>query len=183
MEEPPEGASRSGFHKRMLRAAMLEVEVYEEVEADSSATLQATGAVVLSSTAAGIGALPSGGTEALIGMTVVSLIGWYFWVLLTYLIGTKLLPEPQTRSSVGEVLRTIGFSSAPGIIRAGAILPIPGLQTALLAVAHIWMLAAMVVAVRQALDYTGRFRAIGVCLIGGVLSLALAALAMTLVFT
>nr|MBA3966797.1 hypothetical protein [Nitrospirales bacterium] len=88
------------------------------------------------------------------------------WAFLTYLIGTKLLPEPQTQADHGELLRTIGFSSAPGLIRVFAL--IPGLASFVNLVASVWMLVAMVIAVRQALDYQSTYRAIGVCAIGWI---------------
>jgi hypothetical protein len=96
--------------------------------------------------------------------TIVALIGWIIWAYLTYLIGTKLLPEPQTKSNPGELLRTIGFSSSPGVIRVLGIIPF--LSGIVFLAASIWMLVAMVIAVRQALDYRSTWRAVGVCLIG-----------------
>ena len=152
---------------RMIRAARLDVNLYEEVEADKGALGQAMAVVVMSSVAAGIGALSQGGIGNIFLTTVMALIGWYVWAYLTYLIGTKLLPEPQTRADHGELLRTIGFSSSPGLIRVLAI--IPGLSGLVSFVAAIWMLVAMVIAVRQALDYRSTPRAIGVCLIGWVI--------------
>jgi hypothetical protein len=150
--------------ERMLRAARLDAQVYEEVEADTQATGQAMTVVVLSSVAAGVGTLATGGVVGLVATTIFALIAWYIWALMTYWIGTRLLPEPQTRADVGELLRTTGFSSAPGLLRVAAI--IPGLTTPAFLVAGVWMLVAMVVAVRQALDYTGTARAVGVCVIG-----------------
>ncbi|MCH7879157.1 MAG: hypothetical protein IH914_07580, partial [candidate division Zixibacteria bacterium] len=82
------------FINRMIRAAKLDVSLYEEVEADKSAMGQAMGVVVLSSVAAGIGSVSMGGGN-LIGGTFFALVGWYIWAYLTYFIGTKLLPEPQ----------------------------------------------------------------------------------------
>ena len=111
-----------------------------------------------------VGSLGAGGLTGLVGGTVAALIGWYLWAFLTYFIGTRLLPEPQTRADYGQLLRTIGFSSAPGLIRVLGI--IPGLGTIVFMVAGIWMLIAMVIAVRQALDYTNTWRAVGVCAIG-----------------
>ena len=99
--------------------------------------------------------------------TFSALIGWFFWSLLTYLIGTKLLPEPQTQADYGQLLRTIGFSSSPGLIRLAGI--VPGLAGIVFIVAGICMLIAMVIAVRQALDYRGTLRAIGVCIIGWII--------------
>jgi hypothetical protein len=95
------------------------------------------------------------------------------WAALTYLIGTRLLPEPQTRADIGELLRTIGFASAPGLLRVLGAIPFIG--PPIYAIAAIWMLLAMVVAVRQALDYTSTGRALAVCVLGWALSLVLAA--------
>ena len=150
--------------ERMLRAARLDAQVYEEVEADTRATGQAMTVVVLSSLAAGLGTVVRDGVSGVLVTTVFALIAWYLWALLTYWIGTRLLPEPQTKSDVGELLRTTGFSSAPGILRLAGI--IPGLTTPVFFVAGIWMLVTMVVAVRQALDYTGTARALAVCAVG-----------------
>ncbi len=164
------------FIDRMIRAAKLDVQVYEEVEADTSAMGQAFSVVVLSSLAGGIGFMSQGGINGLLIGTVGSLFGWYIWALLTYLIGTKLLPEPQTQADHGQLLRTIGFSSAPGIIRICAI--IPGLGTIVNIIAGAWMLIAMVIAVRQALDFHSTYRALGVCLIGWLVQAVILALLM-----
>ena len=158
----------STFTERMIRAAKLDVNLYEEVEADKTAMGQAMGVVVLSSLAAGIGSISMGGRN-LIVITIVALVGWYIWAYLTYFIGTKLLPEAQTKADHGELLRTIGFSSSPGLIRILGI--IPGITNLVFSVAGIWMLIAMVIAVRQALDYTSTLRAVGVCLIGWIIQI------------
>ncbi|NIQ39574.1 MAG: hypothetical protein GTN81_13430 [Proteobacteria bacterium] len=157
----------SSFKDRIVRAAKLDVTLYEEVEADKVAMGQAMGVVILSSVAAGIGTLTSGGFGGILMGTLFALGGWYLWAYLTYFIGTKLLPEPQTKADPGELLRTIGFSSSPGLIRVLGI--IPGIGPLVYLVAGIWMLIAMVIAVRQALDYKSTFRAVGVCLIGWII--------------
>jgi hypothetical protein len=165
---------------RMIRAARLDVDLYEEVEADKNTMGQATAVVVLSSLAAGIGTMTTGGAAGIVIATLGSLLGWYVWAYLTYFIGTRFLAEPQTQADLGELLRTIGFSSSPGIIRVLAIIPL--LRGVVLVVASVWMLVAMVIAVRQALDYTSTWRALGVCAIGWIvqgviLALLFAALA------
>ena len=104
--------------------------------------------------------------------TMVALLAWSAWALLTLQIGGRLLPEPQTRVDVGELLRTIGFASAPGILRIFGILP--GVTLPAFAISAVWMLAAMIVAVRQALDYTTTARAIAVCILGWVLAVGFA---------
>ena len=146
---------------RMIRAAKLDVDLYEEVEADQGALHQAMLVVVLSSAAAGIGSFGQGGLGGVLIGTIAAIAGWYIWAYLTYFIGTRLLPEPQTKADHGELLRTIGFSSAPGLIRVLGI--IPWLTEIVFYIASIWMLVAMVIAVRQALDYESTWRAVGVC--------------------
>lgn len=154
------------FIDRMVRAAKLQVGLYEEVEADRSAMTQAMAVVVLSGVAAGIGAIHQGGGSGFIFGIAGALGGWFLWAFLTYFIGTRLLPTPRTQADYGQLLRTIGFSSSPGIIRVLGI--IPGLAGFFFFVAGVWMLAAMVIAVRQALDYESTLRAVGVCLIGWI---------------
>ena len=165
----------ANFGKRMIRAAKLEVTLYEEVEADKSALGQAMGVVILSSVAAGIGTISRGGLLAMLVGVVASLIGWYVWAYLIYLIGTKLLPEPQTKADHKELLRTVGFSSSPGLIRVLGI--IPGLASIVFPIAAIWMLVAMIIAARQALDYKSTLRTIGVCAIGWIVQIVLLLLA------
>lgn len=155
------------FMDRMVRAAKLDVHLYEEVEADKNTMRQAMGVVVLSSLAAGLGSIATIGFGGIIFGTVAALGGWYIWAYLTYFIGTKFLAEPQTEADLGQLLRTTGFSSSPGLIRALGI--IPGLSSVVFAVASIWMLVAMVIAVRQALDYTATWRAVAVCVIGWII--------------
>jgi len=159
------------FLDRVVRAAKLDPTLYEEVEADQHAMPQAVGVVVLSGVAAGIGAWGIGGAPALAISTVGAVGGWFVWALLTYVIGAKFFPEPQTRSDLSEMLRTIGFASSPGFIRVFGL--IPGMTDIVLFVAVIWMLAAMVIAVRQALDYSSTTRAVGVCLLGWLIQLVI----------
>jgi hypothetical protein len=159
------------FVNRMVGAALLNASVYEEVEADSSALGQAMLVVVLSSVAAGIGTAQEIGLGGMLLGAVTALIGWYIWAYLAYLIGTKILPEPQTRADHGQLLRTIGFSSAPGLIRIFGI--IPGAMAIVFPLSAIWMLVAMIIAVRQALDYSSTLRAFGVCLIGWMIQAVL----------
>jgi hypothetical protein len=150
--------------ERMIRAAKLDVALYEEVEADREALGQALTVVILSSVASGIGAIGTIGLKGLIFGTITALVSWFIWAYLTYAIGTKLLAEPQTKADIGELLRTIGFSSSPGVLRVLAIIPMLGIIINL--VCAVWMLVAMVIAVRQALDYESTWRAIAVCIIG-----------------
>ncbi len=152
---------------RMIRAAKLDIHLYEEVEADKQAMGQAMTVVILSSVAAGVGTISSVGVSGLFWGTFAALASWFIWAFLTYFIGTRILPEPQTRADMGELLRTIGFSSSPGVLRVLAVIPVLGSLVFL--VTAVWMLVAMVLAVRQALDYKSTGRAVGVCALGWIL--------------
>jgi hypothetical protein len=162
------------FFQRLLGAAALDVAIYEEVEADPRAGFQAGAVVLLSSLAAGIGALGFGDTSAtnVVIVSIAALMAWACWALVILQVGGRILPEPQTVVDVGQLMRTIGFASTPGLLRVFGF--IPAVATPAFIVASIWMLLAMVVAVRQALDYRSTMRAVAVCLLGWALALAVA---------
>lgn len=165
--------AKNSFLQRLIGAAALDAAVYEDVEADRSATAQAFTVVLLSSIAGGLGIHGlSGGPVNIAFFSMVALLAWCAWALVTYTVGAFLLPEPQTRVDVGELLRTIGFAATPGLLRVLAI--IPPLAIPVFIATSVWMLLAMIVAVRQALDYTSTGRAVAVCVIGWVLSLVFA---------
>ena len=174
MHRAGEGPIRTSFARRVLGAALLNAGVYEEVEADGRATPQAVAVVLLAGAAGGIGLQGVGAVQSLVGGVAVALVGWVAWAALTYLIGTRLLPQPQTRADLGQLLRTLAFASAPGVLRALGVIPFLGFP--IYAIAWVWMLVAMIVAVRQALDYTSTGRAVAVCVVGLALSLILAAI-------
>lgn len=149
---------RSMF-ERMKRAALLDVHVYEEVEADTSATRQAVGVVVIVAIAHGIGSAALG-PSAIVGGIVTAVLGWLIWSGITYLIGDKMLGGTATW---GELLRTLGFAQSPGVLGVLAIVPVLGGLLRL--VVTIWVLIAGVIAIRQALDF-GTGKAILTALLG-----------------
>jgi hypothetical protein len=164
----------NNFVMRLIGAAALDTAIYEEVEADRTATGQALVVVLLSSLAAGIGArgLGGGSLQSVVFISILALMAWAAWALVTFEIGARLMPEPQTRSDVGELLRTIGFASTPGLLRVLAV--ITPIAIPVFALSAVWMLATMVVAVRQALDYHHTTRAIAVCVLGWALAVSIA---------
>ncbi|MBI4328597.1 MAG: YIP1 family protein [Chloroflexi bacterium] len=154
--------------QRMVNAALLRVETYEEVEADKSATLQALMVVILSAIAAGVGSVGTRGAAtgfAWIAFGVAfGLVGWALWALITYFVGTTLFKTPDTHADWGELARTLGFAQSPGVLKVVGI--VPAIGPLLFAAASIWQLMAMVVAIRQALDYSSTWRAVGVAVVG-----------------
>jgi len=174
----------SNLFNRMIRAARLDTSLYEEVEADKTATTQAITVVVFSSFCSGIGIAisqalaghgPSGIGLGLFEGLFFALIGWLAWSFITYFTGTKIF---NGTASYGELLRTIGFSKSPGVLLIFTFIPILG---GLMSFAvSIWGLAAMVVAVRHALDFsTGK--AILTCIVGWIVTLVFLILIGTLI--
>lgn len=145
--------------ERMTGAARLDVDTYEEVEADGSANGQAALVVVLVAVAQGIGHSASGPTGVL-GGVIAAVLGWLAWSGITYVIGDKLLGGTATW---GELMRTLGFAQAPGVLAVFAV--VPPLGGAIRAVVAIWILMAGIIAIRQALDF-GTGRAIATALLG-----------------
>ncbi len=167
------------FQERLIGAARLEPAAYEDVEHDEEATGQAAAVVVLASLAGGIGRYGDLGFGGLVLGALLALFGWCAWAFATYVVGTRLLPTDRTEADVGQMLRTLGFASAPGLVNALGI--VPGLGWIAALVASVWMYATMVVAVRQALDYESTGRAVAVCAIGFVLYLVVVFLALVAV--
>ena len=153
------------FAERMQGAAMLNVGTYEEVEHDHTATGQAAAVVAIAAVAQAIGSVGSGGI-GIISALLGQLIGWAIWAGLTYLVGTKLFGGT---ADWGELLRTLGFSQAPGVFYVLGF--IPGVGGLVRFAVAIWIACAGVVAVRQALDVTTG-KAVGTVLISlGILLL------------
>lgn len=152
--------------QRIIRTLTFDPHLFEEVEHDKSAMGQAILVLLLSSVATGLGTLKIGGVWGLIVATMISFIGWIVMAFLIYVIGTKLFPESHTRTSISEVIRVLGFASAPGIFRALAFLIPSYLSALVLLIIWIWIFVAMVVATRQALDFKNTWNAIWVCVVG-----------------
>lgn len=146
-----EGPSGRSMVDRMTGAALLRNAVYEEVEADEGLTGQAAGVVAIVAVARGVGAVGDGAGFIVWGV-LAALLGWLLWAGITYLIGDKLLGGTATW---GELLRTLGFAQAPGVLFVAGIVPFLGGIVEF--VVSLWVLAAGIVAIRQALDFgTGK---------------------------
>jgi len=137
--------------QRMLGAATLNIDTFEEVEADETATMQAAAVVAMVAVASAIGGALHG-TTSIVVAPISQIVGWLIWAGVTYLIGAKIFGGTATW---GELLRTLGFAQSPGLLYFLAIVPFLGGLVRL--VVGLWMLVAGVIAVRQALDFgTGK---------------------------
>jgi hypothetical protein len=159
--------------ERAIGAATLDGSAYEAIEHDRRATWQAVLVVLVSSLAAGVGA---GGNRprTLIAVTAIALVTWLAWALLIQQIGGRLMRIPGTAVDLGQLVRTIGFAAAPGVLQALAVVA-PEFAALVFAVSWIWMFVAMVLAVQHALDYPGIARAAAVCGVALLLILVTAA--------
>jgi hypothetical protein len=150
---------RRSWTQRVFAAAKLDVTVYEEVEADQTATMQAAGVVALCAVAKAIGASDDDSAGVIIE-PIGAIVGWWIWAGITYLIGKSVFKGTATW---GELLRTLGFANAIGILYVLGV--IPGLGGLLNLIVSLWLLVAGVIAIRQALDITTG-KAIVVAIIG-----------------
>lgn len=133
---------------RMRGAAMLDVATYEEVEADTTATGQAAIVVGIVAICAAIGGIREGSSGVIAGV-LGAFISWMVWAGVTFVVGEKMFGGTATW---GELLRTLGFAQAPGVLYLLGIIPV--LRTLVQFAVAIWIMVAGVIAIRQALDFT-----------------------------
>ncbi|HIF95788.1 MAG TPA: hypothetical protein EYQ54_01955 [Myxococcales bacterium] len=149
------------FGERLLGAIKLDATVYEEVEHTPDAMGQAAGVVVLAVVARTFGVPGDGGL--VIGL-LSGFIGWLIGTAVIWLIGVQILKHT---SDFQELLRTLGFASAPQVLYVLGILPLGPLAPLLLLAVGVLGLFAWVIAVRQALDVTTG-RSIVICLLAQI---------------
>jgi hypothetical protein len=150
------------FLNRIYRSIKIDPEVFDEVQKDKNATIAAGIVVVLSSLAAGIGASHLGMVNFFLAPGL-SLVSWFVWAYIVYFVGVKLFPDLKTKTTQTALLRSIGFSSAPGMIRVFGFNE--DIMTVMFVGSAFWMLACMVVAVKQTLNYKSLWKALGIVII------------------
>jgi hypothetical protein len=164
------------FFRRFLGVLMLEASAYEEIEAHRAAGMQSVLVVLAVTAAGGVAGMGLGliGVPGFVTGAIVALGGWLVWVSLIATLGTTTFAEPQTKSDGRELLRTLGFAAAPGVFLVFAAMR--AAAPLVFAIVSVWMIAAAVMAVRQALDFKSLKRAIAVCGLSWALSLGLVVL-------
>ncbi|MEM7802043.1 MAG: Yip1 family protein [Chloroflexota bacterium] len=150
---------------RIIGVFRLDVNTFEEIEHDESATVQAAIIVAIVAVLAGAGGFIAAnsvgqlagfieGLEgagefvvpqmnpvgAAISAIINTFIGWFVWSGLTFFVGTNMFGGKAT---MGEMLRVIGFSMAPRFLQ---IIPCVGW------IGWIWALVAGFIGIRQGLD-------------------------------
>jgi len=156
--------------QRMIRAARLDSSLYEMVEADPRYTREAFFVVILAALAGAVGAAFDYGARGVVAPILGGIVGWVVWAAITLWIGTTLTRGPETRSDMGEMLRTLGYAHSPLLLSVFSFLP--GVGSLIQSIAQFWMLVAGVVAIRQALDFTTG-RAIATVILGWIVVIAM----------
>lgn len=158
------------FFRRFVGALALDAGAFEDIEASPAADFQSLLVVIGVCVAGGVGALGLGasGATGVAVATFLVLSAWLVWVGLIATIGTAIMGEPQTHSDVHELLRVLGFAAAPGVFLAFAAMP--AVAPLMIALVAVWMIAAAVLGIRQALDYRTTARAAAVCAVAFLVS-------------
>jgi Yip1 domain len=162
------------FGERVIGALKLDPNTFEDIERDQTAMGQAIGVIVLAAVSSGLGNIWWGGITHIFTGILTSLIGYVFWAVVIWLVGTKVMPDPATKADFPETFRVIAFAAAPMVL--GFVTIIPLLGWLILFVLWLWSIAAMVVAVKAVLDYTDTFKAVIVVIIGFVVNLVVSAI-------
>lgn len=158
---------------RLVRAACLHADTYEEIEARRASLLPASIVVVLSALSAAAGAgletltwdpahggSPLATSLEMAARAIEPLVFWLGGAAFAYMVGYSFFRGPETESDYAEVLRTTGFAFTPGLLSFLTFLPPAAVGITVMWVLRIWILVAVMVAVRQALDFTTK-RAVG----------------------
>ena len=155
---------------RMLGAARLNVNTYEDVEKDGGATIQALLVVIIVTIASVAGELLGGADVDIVRALAVGVIrgvlSWALWALVTWVIGSTILKTEETEADWGQLARGTGFAQTPGILNLFSFIPAVGWLISL--ATFVWTFVAMMIAVRQSLDYTSTLRAFVVILIAAI---------------
>ena len=155
-----DSSDRRGFWERLYGAVTLDASVFDEVENDAQSMVQAAGVVALAAVARGVG------FGDIFHSLVAGFVGWVVAAAAIWIIGVKIL---EHSSDYPELLRTIGFATAPRVLLVLGILPLGPLRPLLWLFVLFLMVIAFVLAVRQALDVTTD-RAVFVCLVAALLN-------------
>jgi hypothetical protein len=158
------------FGERIVGAAKLDPNTFEDIERDPSAIGQAVGVIGLAALASGLANIWYGGITGLITGFIMSMVAYSVWAVAVWVIGTKLMPDPATKADLPETFRVVAFAAAPWMLAIITIIPLLGwlLMLIVYPIAWLWSMAIMVIAVRQVLDYTDTTKAIIVVVIGFV---------------
>ena len=159
----------ASFGERVVGAMKLDPNTFEEIERDETAMGQAVGVIALAAVSTGIGWIFYGGVTGIVKGVILQLIGYGVWAGIVWIVGTKVMPDPETKADFVETFRVVAFAAAPGVLGIVTIIPILGWLLSM--VLWLWAIAAMVVAVKSVLDYSNIGKAVIVVVIGFIINI------------
>lgn len=183
MNKTSEGGPSTGasipFLTKLIRAAKLDSSLYEAIEHDPTALNHAAVAIILINVCSAIGEViydirlqetAIAADPLLIGMIVgaavfMALAKWFILTGIIYLIGVRVF---KGTAGFREILRTIAFAYTPVALQI--LLPLFMMYEWIFLVlvgTNVWMIAALVIAVRQSLDLTTG-KSLGIVVLAGI---------------
>jgi hypothetical protein len=155
---------------RIVRAIRLDWTVFREIAEDKSAIKEAAIIVLVVSLLSAIGGGIASGNfilSFLVNWIVAILVGWIGWAILTYFVGSLLF---KGKSDIVEMMRVLGYASAPKLLGLFGFIPCVGWLIALAG----WVLSLIAgfIAVREAMEFD-TVDAIVTILISWVVALAI----------
>ncbi|MBN1659367.1 MAG: YIP1 family protein [Anaerolineae bacterium] len=140
---------------RILRAIRLDPNVYREIAEDENAMGEAAIIVIVVTLLSALGsafAAESFFVSLIVSWLMSVIVGWIGWAVLTYFIGAKLFGG---RSSIPEMMRVLGYASAPQLLGVLGFIPCLGWLASL--IGAILALIAGIIAVRESMEFdTGK---------------------------
>lgn len=166
---------------RMLRVIKLDSSLFEEIIDDSTSQSQYAWVVAILAMATGFGMFSQAGATAVNICLVTTFLSWYFWAFSVYFIGTYMFREVESKTDRKTIMRVMGFANAPGALRLLGVVP----QTApvVFLVTTIWMIAASVTGVKQAMHIRENSKVVVLCAGTWLLSFLVQVLLLILFFS
>ena len=95
---------------------------------------------------------------AMSGLTAI--LTWFVWSILIYVLGVKIFPDKQTKTSFKKVLTAVGFAHAPGLLRFFAVTP--DLMITIIFLTQFWIFAGLIISTKQILNLKSSFKSFGI---------------------
>ena len=151
------------FLKLIYRSIRLDNSLYKDPKTFGDASLYYAGLIIILDGIAGAFAVSSIYKTNIFLTGVTAVLSWLVWAILIFVIGIKIFPDPGTESNFKKVLVTVGLAHAPGLLRFFAV--IPDLVIPIVFFTQFWIFAALVIGIREVLNFKSNFKSFGVVLI------------------
>tara|TARA_Y100000590_G_C15223851_1_gene827315 strand:- start:41 stop:577 length:537 start_codon:yes stop_codon:yes gene_type:complete len=151
------------FFKTVIRSIKLDKSLYKDPNTFGELSLYYAGLIMLLDGVAGAMALGTFYKSNVFLSGITSLMSWFVWAILIYVVGVKLFPEEDTSTSFKKILVTVGLAHAAGLFRFFVFLP--SLVVPIVFFTQFWIFAALIVGIKEVLNFKSNFKSAGVILI------------------